>query len=137
MSSFFKIFHKKPPTVMPKLGQKTSILSKLHYFMGHESPQDTLFFLFFTKKLLPSCPRFIKYVYSQKKHTVVKPIFCEKTSRSLKNTVLLSLFLKFFMNNPLLSSPYWVKKMSILLNYSIFLVQKVDRMPFSIFRKKK
>ena len=38
MSYFFKIFHKKPPTVMPKLCQKTSILSKLHYFIGHESP---------------------------------------------------------------------------------------------------
>ena len=37
MSFFSKIFI-KPPTVMPKIGQKTSILSKLHYFMGHKSP---------------------------------------------------------------------------------------------------
>ena len=34
---FFIFFHKKPRTLMPIFGQKTYILSKLHYLMGHKS----------------------------------------------------------------------------------------------------
>ena len=49
----------------------------------------------------------------------------------------MSFSLKFVMKNPLMSSPYFVKKRQFCQNYTIFWVQKVNRMPFfSDFSKK-
>ena len=42
----------------------------------------------------------------------------------------MSFFFQFFSKNPLLSSPYLVKKRRFCQNYTIFWVKKVNRMPF-------
>ena len=101
-----------------------------------------LFFLIFHEKNCCTHAHVLsKYVDSQKKkkHTLLSsPYFVKKTSRSLKNTVLLSLFLKFFMNNPLLWSSYWVKNVNSLKITLYFWSKKSIGCPsFSIFRQKK
>ena len=58
--SFLYNFLWKTPAVIPIFGQKTSILSKLHNIICQKSQYDALFFRFFSKKKLYSCPYFVK-----------------------------------------------------------------------------
>ena len=53
-----------------------------------------------------------------KEHTALKFMFYEKMS-VLSKTLCSCHFFKFFMKNPLLSSPYMVKKRQICQNYTI------------------
>ena len=49
LKSFFQNFHEKLSAVKTILGQKTSILSKLHYVMGPRSQYGVLFLIFHKK----------------------------------------------------------------------------------------
>ena len=68
------------------------------------------FFRFLTKKLLLSCPYFVKKRPFSQKHTALMPIFCQTNVHSLKNTVLSSHFFSFFIKNPLFPCPYLDQK---------------------------
>ena len=106
--------HEKPPAVMPIFDQKTSILSKQHYIMSQRSQYDALFFPISQGKIIAFMPIFFKKRPFSKKHAALKSRFCQKNGHSVINTVLLCHFFKFFMTNPLLSTPYLVKKTLIL-----------------------
>ena len=80
--SFFQNFHEEPPAVKPILSQKTSILSKLRYIMGHKSQQNALSFRFFTKKSKLSCPYFVQKSPFSKKYGAPMPYFVKKRSFS-------------------------------------------------------
>ena len=54
-----------------------------------------------------------------KEHTILKFMFYEKTSVLSKTMCSHVIFFKFFMKNPLLSSPYMVKKRQNCQNYTI------------------
>ena len=56
----FSNFSWKTPAVVHMIGQKMSILSKLHSILGHKSQYDALFSYFSQKKLLLLCPYFVK-----------------------------------------------------------------------------
>ena len=57
---FFLNFSWKTPAVVHMIGQKTSILSKLHSILVKKSHRMPFFFLFLTKKLLLLCQYFVK-----------------------------------------------------------------------------
>ena len=57
---FFSNFSWKTPAVVHMIGQKMSILSKLHSILGQKSQYDALFSYFSQKKLLLLCPYFVK-----------------------------------------------------------------------------
>ena len=103
-------FSSKTPCCHAHIWSKTSILSNLHYIMSQKSQYDAPFFRFLIEKSSLSCPYFIKNVHSPKSTLLSSLDFVKKNGHSLKNTVLLSHFFKFFMTNPLLSRPYLVKK---------------------------
>ena len=92
----YHLFHVKHLVSCPCLVKKTSILSKLHYIMGQKSQQDALFFRFFTKKLLLSCPYYVNKRQFSKKHTALLAIFCQKNFHALTNTVLSCHFFQIF-----------------------------------------
>ena len=56
---FFFYFSWKTPAVVHMIGQKMSILSKLHSILGQKSQYDALF-SYFSQKLLLLCPYFVK-----------------------------------------------------------------------------
>ena len=58
--AFFSNFSWKTPAVVHMIGQKMSILSKLHSILGQKSQYDVLFSYFSQKKLLLLCPYFVK-----------------------------------------------------------------------------
>ena len=64
--------------------------------MGQKSQQDSLFFRFFTKKLLLSCPYYVNKRPFSKKHTALLAIFCQKNFHALTNTVLSCHFFQIF-----------------------------------------
>ena len=103
-------FSSKTPCCHAHIWSKTSILSNLHYIMSQKSQYDAPFFRFLIEKSSLSCPYFVKNVHSPKSTLLSSLDFVKKNGHSLKNTVLLSHFFKFFMTNPLLSRPYLVKK---------------------------
>ena len=113
MSRFSK-FSSKTPCCHAHIWSKTSILSKLHYIMSQKSQYDALFFPISQGKIIAFMPIFCKKRPFSKKHAALKSRFCQKNGHSVKNTVLLCHFFKFFMTNPLLSTPYLVKKTLIL-----------------------
>ena len=88
--------------------------SKQHYIMDQNSQQDALFFRFFMKKSMLSCP------YFDNKTSIVIKRHCSnahillKNVHSLKNTVLSCHFFKYVMKNPLQSCPYLFKTTSNL-----------------------
>ena len=57
---FFFNFSWKTPAVVHMIGQKTSILSKLHSILVKKVIGDAHFFLFLTKKLLLLCQYFVQ-----------------------------------------------------------------------------
>ena len=57
------------------------------------------------------------------------PCFVKQNVHSLKNTLLPCHFFQIFMENPFLSCPYLVKKMSILSKLHYIIGQKVNRIP--------
>ena len=77
---FFSNFSWKTPAVVHMIGQKTSILSKLHYFMVIKVKRMLFLFRFFMKKSLLSCSYFIKNTSILLKHTALIPILVKKTS---------------------------------------------------------
>ena len=123
---------------MPIFGQKTSFLSKLHYFMVIKVNRMPFLFRFFTKKSLLSCPYFYqKYVYSlktQRSHTHIS----QKNVHSLKNTVLsCAFFSNFSWKTPVVVHTIGQKR-QFCQNNTLFWAKKVNRMPFfSYFSQKK
>ena len=57
---YFSNFSWKTPAIVHMIGQKMSILSKLHSILGQKSQYDALFSYFSQKKLLLLCPYFVK-----------------------------------------------------------------------------
>ena len=116
---------------MPIFGEKTTNLSKLHYFMDQKSQQDAPFFRFFTKKLLLSCPYYVNKRPFSKKHTALLAIFCQKNFHALTNTVLSCHFFQIFHEkHPAVMPVFGEKKRQFCQNYTILWANKVNRMPF-------
>ena len=80
----------------------------------------------------------IRLFSKNKKQTALKSMFHQKNVHSLKNTVLsCHLFSSFLWKTPCCQAHIWSKKRQICQNYTIFWVQKVNRMPlFSDFHGK-
>ena len=94
---FFNFAMKNFSPAMPIFQQKNVISVKTTlYYRTKITQQDALFFRFFIKKSVLSCPYFVKNVHS------------------VKSTVRSCHIFKFAMRNPLLSCPYLVKKPSII-----------------------
>ena len=95
------------------------------------TPQHALLLTF--ARLAPSKKRPFS-----KKHTDLKSKFCKQNVHSLKNTVLLCHFFKFFMMDPQLLRQYLVKKRSILseLYYNIGPKSQQNALFFRFFMKK-
>ena len=113
MSIFFKIFIKNPLLSCPYLIKNVNSIKTTLYY----EPKKSIWCPFFPishGKIIPFMPIFCKKRPFSKKHAALKSRFCQKNGHSLKNTVLLCHFFKFFMTNPLLSRPYLVKKTLIL-----------------------
>ena len=107
----FQNFHQKSLAVMPIFDQKRQFyLNYTTYIMSQKSQYDALFLPISHGKLIAFMPIFCKKRLLSKKHAALKSRFCQKNGHSAKNTVLLCRFFKFFMTNPLLSTPYLVKK---------------------------
>ena len=132
MTFFFKNFHKNP-TLMPIFGQKTSILLKLHYFMGIKV--GCPFCSAFPRKNHCSHANIISKIrlFSKKTHCSHAHI-SQKNVHSLKNTMLSCVFVSW-------KTPAVVhmigQKTSILSKLHSILGQKSHRMPFfSYFPRK-
>ena len=106
---FFQIFHEKLSALMHMIGQKNVNSVKTTPYYGPKESIGCTFFWFFMRK----------------SHSVEN----SKTSILSKHCALMSFFFKFLMKNPLLWSPYMVKKHQICQNYTIF-GEKDNRMPF-------
>ena len=123
---------------MPIFGQKTSILSKLQYFMSHRS--QCPFFLIFHEKIAALVPIFYqKYVYSLKIKTRCSQVHVSSKKRPFtqKHCALMSFVFNVFMKNPLLPSSYVVKKTSILskLHYILGPKSQWDALIFGFSRE--
>ena len=111
--NFFKIFIKNPLLSCPYLIKNVNSIKTTLYY----EPKKSIWCPFFPishEKIIAFMPIFCKKRPFSKKHAALKSRFCHKNGHSLKNTVLLCHFFKFFMTNPLLSRPYLVKKTLIL-----------------------
>ena len=107
--NFFKIFSKNPLLSWPYLIKNVNSIKTTLYY----EPKKSIWCPFFPishGKIIAVMPIFCKKRPFFKKHAALKSRFCQKNGHSLKNTVLLCHFFKFFMTNPLLSRPYLVKK---------------------------
>ena len=103
-----------------------SVKTTLYY-----GPKDALFFRFFTKKLLLSCPYYVNKRPFSKKHTALLAIFCQKNFHSLTNTVLSCHFFQIFHEkHPAVMPVFGQKKRQFCQNYTILWANKVNRMPF-------
>ena len=136
MSRFSK-FSSKTPCCHAHIWSKTSILSKLHYIMSQKSQYDALFFPISQGKIIAFMPIFCKKRPFSKKHAALKSRFCQKNGHSVKNTVLLCHFFKVFMTNPLLSTPYLVKKNVNTVKMTLWYRPKTSIPFFSRFFTKK
>ena len=135
---FFQVFYEKPPAVKPIYGQKTSNLSKLHYF-GPEKTIGCPSFLIFHGKiiaLISTAHIFSKNRPFSKNHLFLCPYYVKKTSILTKTNCSHIIFIKIFIKNSLRSYLYLVKKTSILSKLHI-MTKKVNRMSFfRIFHEK-
>ena len=132
---FFIIFHKNPLLSCLYFVEKR-LFCENFTILRSKKVNRMPFFPIFREKIAALMPIFHqKYVYSLK--NTLKPIICRKNVQSLKNCHLNSFFLKFFMKNHLLASPYLVKRRQFCQNYMIFWIKKVNRYPaFPIFTEK-
>ena len=99
---------------MPIFGQKTSILSKLHYIMEQKSQWDTLLFQFSWKNQCSHAHILSKIVFKSK--LLSCPYFVKNTSILTKPEYSHVSFLKSVMKNLELSCPYLVKKRQFYQN---------------------
>ena len=106
----FQNFHQKPLAVMPIFDQKRQFYLNYTILWAKKVNMMHFFFPISQGKIIAFMPIFCKKRPFSKKHAALKSRFCQKNGHSVKNTVLPCHFFKFFMTNPLLSTPYLVKK---------------------------
>ena len=75
---FSQFFHEKPPALKPVISQKTSILSKLKYIIGHKSQHNAFFFRFLRKNHRYHAIILSKKVHSLKNTLLSSPFFVKK-----------------------------------------------------------
>ena len=124
---FLSKFAWKTPAVMPIFGQLKRHFCNNYTILWVKKVNMMEFFPIFHNKINALMPiLYQKYIYSPKKHSALKLIFCQKNLHSLKNTVLSFhfCFQTFSWKKPLLSSPYLVKKRPFSRNYYYMLGPK-------------
>ena len=129
---FFFNFSWKTPAVVHMIGQKTSILSKLHSILVKKSHRGCPFFSISHEKITALmsifCP---KNVHSLKGNSSHLHVTKKKTSTPLKTQFFHVFFLLFIFHKlPILSCRYFVKKRQFCQNYNTWWTIKVHKMPF-------
>ena len=128
--SFFHFFYKNPILLCPYLVKKR-IFCQNYTILWAIKVNKMPFFPRFFKNRCSHTQFILKIRLFFKEQTALKSMFCQKTfipSKKLCSHVIFFFYL--FSKNPLLSSPYLVKKRRFCQNYTIFWVKKVNRMPF-------
>ena len=100
LSYIFLGFLEKPLVGKPLFGQKTSIMSKMHYNMGKKVNGMPFFPIFYEKFTAPIPMICQKHVHSLKTHIALMPVFCRKNVQSFKNTVLSCHFFQILNEKP-------------------------------------
>ena len=104
---------------MPMLGQKTSILSKIHYIYGTQESIGCHFYFDFSRK--NNCSH--AHISSKKRpfaknHTAFMPKFCKINVQFFQKNVLSCHF--FFKKHPLLSCPCLIKNVNSVKTTPIY-----------------
>ena len=121
ISFFFRIFHEKPPAVIPLFDQKNVNYVKTKFYYCRKSQLDGLFFRFFINKYCSNAHINSKRRPFSNKHIVLN--FFVKRSISEKHCTLMSFFSTFTLKAPAVM-PIFDRKRSILSNLYYIMDQK-------------
>ena len=127
---FFSNFSWKTPAVVHMIGQKTSILSKLHSILGQKSHRMPFFPISHEKVSALMSIFCQKNVHSQKRNSSHLHVLSKKTSTLLKTNCSHVFLFLIFHKLPILSCRYFVKKRQFCQNYNTWWAIKVHKMPF-------
>ena len=135
--SFFQFFYKNPILLCPYLVKKRIFCQNYTLLWAIKVNKMPFFPRFLLKNGCSHNQFILKIQLIFKEKTALKSMFCQKTfipSKTLCSHVIF--FLVFFEKSPAVK-PIFGKKTSVLSNYTIFWVKKVNRMPvFSDFSRK-